>query len=223
VQALESGRAGASELATVEREHARRRADAERVLQTVLAANEPKVVEEESFNALMNLPARRFASHKEEDEFPVEAWADGPFLSEEEVEALSIRRGSLSDFERQQIYSHVEHTYRFLRNLPWTGELRRVPEIAYAHHEKLDGSGYPRRIKAPEIIIESRMMTIADIYDALVAWDRPYKDHVSEERAREILVDEANEGKIDRDLLGVFLEAKVFELPEFTAKLTRRT
>jgi HD-GYP domain-containing protein (c-di-GMP phosphodiesterase class II) len=223
LEAIESARAGADELAAIERDYSRRRTEAQRVLQTILAANEPKVVEEVSFATLMNLAARRFANHKEEDEFPVEDWADGPFLSDEEVKVLSIRKGSLSDHERQQIYSHVSHTYEFLRNLPWTSELRRIPEIAWAHHEKLDGSGYPRGIKAPDILVESRMMTIADIYDALVAWDRPYKDHVSEERAREILVEEANARKIDRDLLGVFFDAKIYELPEFRERLKRRT
>jgi HD-GYP domain-containing protein (c-di-GMP phosphodiesterase class II) len=222
LEALQSGR-GADEVAAIERAYARRRADAERVLQAVLAANEPTVVEEESFNALMDIPARRFGSFDEEDRFPVEAWADGPFLSTEEIEVLSIRKGSLSDYERQQIYSHVSHTYDFLRNLPWTSELRRIPEIAWAHHEKLDGSGYPRGIRAPDILIESRMMTIADIYDALVAWDRPYKHPVSEEKAREILVEEVDAGKIDGDLLGVFLDAKVYELPEFRNRLRRRT
>ncbi len=223
LQALESGRTGADELAAVDAEYGRRRTEAERLLQAVRHANEPTVVEEESFRALMNLPVRRFAGFEEQDRFPVESWADGPFLSDEEVEVLSIRKGSLSERERERIYSHVSHTYEFLQNLPWTGELRRIPEIAWAHHEKLDGSGYPRGIKAPDILVESRMMTIADIYDALVAWDRPYKRPVSEERAREILREEAAAGKLDAELLRVFLDAKIYDLPDFKARLKRRT
>jgi HD-GYP domain-containing protein (c-di-GMP phosphodiesterase class II) len=223
LQALESGRADALELAAMDAEYARRRARADGVLRAVLAANEPTVVEEESFNALMNLPARRFEGFEDENRFAVEAWADEPFLSEEEVEALSIRKGSLSPRERDAINSHVQQSYEFLCKLPWTGDLRRVPEIAWAHHEKLDGSGYPRGIKAPDIPIEARMMTIADIYDALVAWDRPYKPAVSEERAREILREEADAGKVDSDLLGVFLDAKIYELPEFRERLKRGT
>ena len=70
-----------------------------------------------------------------------------------------------------------------------------MPEIAYAHHEKLDGTGYPRKLKGDEIPRQSRMMTISDIYDALVAWDRPYKKAVSEERAHDILCDEARRGQ----------------------------
>jgi HD-GYP domain-containing protein (c-di-GMP phosphodiesterase class II) len=223
LEALESGRSGGDHLAAIDAEHARRRAEAEHVLRLVMSANEPTVVEEESFRAVMNLPSRPFASFEEQEVFPVEAWAEGPFLSREEVDVLSIRRGSLSDEERRRIESHVSHTYEFLQKIPWTGELRRIPEIAWAHHEKLDGSGYPRRLTAPDIPVQSRMMTIADIYDALVAWDRPYKKSVSEERAREILQQEAKEGKLDPDLLSVFLEAKLFELPDFRARLKPRS
>ena len=118
-----------------------------------------------------------------------------PFLTPNEVAALSIRKGSLSEKERREIESHVTHTFRFLSEIPWTGEFRRVPEIAYAHHEKLDGTGYPRRLKAAEIPIQSRMMTISDIFDALVAWDRPYKKAVPVERALDILRDEARRGQ----------------------------
>ena len=87
-----------------------------------------------------------------------------------------------------------------------------MPEIAFAHHEKLDGTGYPRRLKAADIPLQSRMMTISDIFDALVAWDRPYKKAVPVEKALAILNDEAKQGKLDTDLLQVFIEARVFEL-----------
>ena len=93
----------------------------------------------------MNLPTRRFPDHKAEDQFPVEDWAEGPFLSADEVEALSIRKGTLTDNERLEIESHVSQTYEFLQKIPWTGELRRIPEIAWAHHEKLDGYRLPAR------------------------------------------------------------------------------
>ena len=134
-----------------------------------------------------------------------------PFLTPNELSALSIRRGSLSEKERREIESHVTHTFRFLSEIPWTGEFRRVPEIAYAHHEKLDGTGYPRRLAAAEIPIQSKMMTISDIFDALVAWDRPYKKSVPVEKALDILRDEAGHGKLDGGLLRLFIEAKVYE------------
>jgi HD-GYP domain-containing protein (c-di-GMP phosphodiesterase class II) len=88
--------------------------------------------------------------------------------------------------------------------------LRRVPEIAYGHHEKLDGRGYPRAIPAPRISVETRMMTISDIYDALTASDRPYKRALPAEKAIDILHEEAKRGQIDAPLLGVFVESKVW-------------
>jgi response regulator RpfG family c-di-GMP phosphodiesterase len=222
LEALESGHSGADHLAAIDAEYARRRGEAERVLAAVMSANEPTVVEEQTFGALMNLPTRRFPDHKAEDQFPVEDWAEEPHLSAEEVEALSIRKGTLTRTERLEIESHVSETYKFLQRIPWTGDLRRIPEIAYAHHEKLDGSGYPRRIKAAEIPAQSRMMTIADIYDALRAVDRPYKKAVSVEKALEILQLEARDGKLDKDLLSLFLDAKIYQLPAFLNLLLPR-
>ncbi|HVQ32052.1 MAG TPA: HD domain-containing phosphohydrolase, partial [Vicinamibacteria bacterium] len=135
-----------------------------------------------------------------------------PFLEAEEVAALSIRRGSLTEEERDKINEHVQNTYDFLEKLPWTSDLRKVPEIAWKHHAKLDGSGYPKPWKADEIPIQSRMMTIADIFDALTAWDRPYKKAVPVEKALDILKkEEAARGKIDSDLVDLFIEAKVYE------------
>lgn len=86
-----------------------------------------------------------------------------------------------------------------------------MPEIAFAHHEKLDGTGYPRKVKAEAIPLQARMMTISDIYDALTAQDRPYKPAVPVEKALDILHYEVKSGKIDRDLFHVFVEAKIFE------------
>jgi len=222
LQAAEAGAASPAGLAALDAEYRRRRADAEAALELVLRANEPAVVEEDSFKALMNLESRRFASFEALERFPVEDWAEGPYLTADELDVLSIRRGSLSASERRSIESHVSHTYEFLQKLPWTGELRRIPEIAWAHHEKLDGSGYPRGLVGGAIPVQSRMMTIADIYDALVAWDRPYKRAVSEARAREILCEDARAGKIDAELLQVFLETEVFRLPDFLERLGTR-
>ena len=219
--ALESGRKGDA-LLEIEAEYQRRRGEAERVRDAVMAANEPTIVEEESFRAMMSLPARTFPDFPDEERFPVEEWAEGPYLSKEEVEVLSIRKGSLSERERRKIQSHVSHTYEFLQKLPWTGEFRSIPEIAWAHHEKLDGTGYPRGLKAADIKPQSRMMTIADIFDALVATDRPYKPAATEERALEILSTEAQAGQLDQELLRVFLDAQIYRLPAFRERLHKK-
>jgi HD-GYP domain-containing protein (c-di-GMP phosphodiesterase class II) len=105
----------------------------------------------------------------------------------------------------------VTLTYHFLSQIPWTSEYKRVPEIAYAHHEKLDGTGYPRKLKGGDIPIQSKMMTISDIFDALVAWDRPYKKSVPVEKALDILRDEARAGKLDGSILDLFVSAKIYE------------
>ncbi len=125
LEALQGG-AGKDQLAGLDAVFDRKRADAERLLQAVRHANEPTVVEEETFSALMNLPARPFPDHDAEDDFPVENWAVEPYLSGAEVEALSIRKGTLTKAERREIESHVSHTYDFLRQIPWTGEPGRM-------------------------------------------------------------------------------------------------
>jgi HD-GYP domain-containing protein (c-di-GMP phosphodiesterase class II) len=123
-----------------------------------------------------------------------------------------IRKGNLDDRERREIESHVTHTYRFLEQIPWTRELKRIPKIAYGHHEKLNGRGYPLQATAEDIPVQTRMMTIADIFDALTATDRPYKRAVPTERALDILSMEATEGMLDRALLDAFVGARVFDV-----------
>ena len=135
--------------------------------------------------------------------------ADGteyPYLTPFEVESLSIQFGTLNDEEWEKIKSHPAHSERFLERIPWSEELERIPTIAGAHHEKLDGSGYPKGLDAEELIPQVRMLTIADIFDALTASDRPYRDAYSVEKAVSILEMEAEEGKLDEELVEVFID-----------------
>lgn len=132
-------------------------------------------------------------------------------LTPVETRILSIPRGSLTEEEREQIQSHVVHTYQFLSQIPWTKEIKRIPTIARAHHEKLDGSGYPYGLRAEEIPIQSKMMTIADIFDALTAADRPYKKAVPVEKALGILNEEVRAGCLDALLFEMFVARKVFQ------------
>jgi HD-GYP domain-containing protein (c-di-GMP phosphodiesterase class II) len=122
-----------------------------------------------------------------------------------------VKKGSLDEQERKEIESHVTHTFLFLRTIPWTKEMRNIPSIAYGHHEKLDGDGYPRKIHADQIPIQTRMMTVSDIYDALTASDRPYKRAVPPQKALDILSAEVDEKKLDADLVRLFIEAKIWE------------
>ena len=133
-------------------------------------------------------------------------------ITPNEHRLLSIKRGSLDEEERKEIESHVIHTYQFLKQIPWTQNLKMIPNIAHAHHEKLDGSGYPLKLKSEEIPVQSKMMTIADIFDALTDKDRPYKKAVPLERALDILKMEVRDNHIDPILLEFFVQAKVYEL-----------
>lgn len=116
-----------------------------------------------------------------------------------------MAKGSLTLAERKEIESHVVHTANFLRMIPWTDELAGIPDIAGRHHEKLDGTGYPDGLVASDIPLQSRIMTICDIYDALTATDRPYKKAAPDEIAFRILREEAHNGMLDRDIVELFI------------------
>ncbi len=172
-------------------------------MQNILQANEPTVLPEKTSEKLVEIAGWSFA-----DPFgPTE-----PLLSQEELQLLSIAKGSLNPEERLQIESHVIHSFRFLSQIPWTKELKRVPDIAKAHHEKLDGSGYPYHMGAEEIPFQAKMMTISDIFDALTARDRPYKRAVPVERALAIIGEEVNSRLLDPVLYKLFIDAKIYEL-----------
>jgi len=125
---------------------------------------------------------------------------------------LSIRRGSLNPVERKEIESHVNHTYDFVSKIPWPPEYKNIPEIALRHHEKLDGTGYPGGLKGREsTLLQSRIMAIADIFDALAAGDRPYKEAVPLEHILSILKEEADKGVLDSDLVNLFIDRRIYE------------
>ncbi len=189
-------------LKSLEDEQARELGELDRFLETVLQVNEPTVLPAGRFEDLKTIAGLQYDD------------VDGrsqPFLTEDELRYLAIRKGSLDETERLEIESHVNHTYRFLLQIPWTRELQQVPLIAYGHHEKLDGRGYPRKVTSEAIPIQTRMMTISDIYDALTAADRPYKPAVPPARALDIMTDEVQTGQLDPHLFQLFVEAKVFE------------
>lgn len=168
----------------------------------VTQSNEPTVLPEGEFQYLQQLAQRDFYDLRGDRRL---------LLDPEEARILSIRKGNLDPGERLEIESHVTHTFNFLQKIPWTKDLGKVPDIAYAHHEKLNGRGYPRKLTATEIPLQSRMMTVSDIYDALTASDRPYKRAIPTERALDILKMEMNDGLLDAELVNVFIEAKVYE------------
>lgn len=168
----------------------------------VVRSNEPTVLPEGSFDKLYEIGTQSVL------DFDGQAI---PLLTPSEIRTLSIPKGSLNDEERREIEQHAYHTFIFLSRIPWTEEWKNIPLIAGYHHEKLNGTGYPYGLKDAQIPIQSRMMSIADIFDALTASDRPYKRAVPVQKALDILEQSVKDGHIDGDLYNLFLEAKVFE------------
>ena len=138
------------------------------------------------------------------------AYKDGAgeirWLSQKETEALLIRKGTLTEAERNTIEDHVLMTRKMLGEMSFSKNYRRVPEISSAHHEYINGSGYPDKLKGDDVSIEARLLTILDIYDALTARDRPYKPAVPVGKAFEILDSMAGDGQLDGGILKLFKE-----------------
>jgi HD-GYP domain-containing protein (c-di-GMP phosphodiesterase class II) len=173
-----------------------------RLLALIVQSNEPTLLPQEVVDGLGTLAELRYTHWNGQSD---------AILDAADLSCLSIRKGSLSDAERVEIESHVTHTFRFLQQIPWTRDLAGVPEIAFAHHERLNGRGYPLRLAGADIPVQSKAMAIADVFDALTAQDRPYKAAVPLQRSLAILEEDAKAGHLDGDLLELFVAAKVFE------------
>ena len=133
-------------------------------------------------------------------------------FKENEYENLIIKRGNLTEKERNEINSHVGHSYKILKDIKWTKDLKSVPHIASAHHEKLDGTGYPLGLKEDEISVQARILAILDIFEALTARDRPYKPPMSVEKAISIIQKEVEDNHLDKELFEIFMQEKIYEL-----------
>ena len=180
----------------------------------VMHANEPSVLEEGVAAELREI--REYAYRE------LDGTLNG-LITDADLLALSVSaEGSLTPDERREIQSHVTHTREFLSVLPWPPELAGVPEIAGAHHEKLDGSGYPEGLVGEQIPLASRVMTVCDIYDALTAMDRPYKKAMPLERALSILEDEAGQGLLDKDMVKVFIDSRIYQKTQGEEERRRR-
>lgn len=189
----------------VERAHSRFRDLQTRLrgyVDVIRRANRPTVLDDGDFGTIDEIAATTV-----EDD----SGQSCALLTGDEAAYLRVRRGSLTKSEMDEIRSHALHTQEFLRRIPWGRKFRRLPEIATAHHEKLDGTGYPAGLKEAEIPLQAKIMAIADIFDALTASDRPYKKAVPVDRAIEILGFEVKDNHLDRDLVEMFVGEKVYE------------
>jgi HD-GYP domain-containing protein (c-di-GMP phosphodiesterase class II) len=191
-----------SEIARLSEDFDQRLKRIEQYLESIMDANEPNLLEQHQFQKLREIAQQSFIDPR---------GIERPYLDPSEIKLLSIPKGSLDASERLEIESHVIHTFNFLSQIPWTKALQKVPAIARAHHEKLNGSGYPYKLHGDQIPLPTKMMTICDIFDALTASDRPYKRAVPIERALSILEDCVRAKELDPDLFRVFHEQKIYE------------
>jgi HD-GYP domain-containing protein (c-di-GMP phosphodiesterase class II) len=197
---LQAG-ASAADLHELDLDLEARKASLQAALQTISQANEPTVLAEGDFTRIAEIFAMTFRDGRGE-----------PFrlLNEPELRALQTPRGSLAASEFDEIRAHVTHTYNFLSQIPWGKTMAQIPQIAGAHHERINGTGYPHRLKGDAIPLQSKIMSVADIFDALTAADRPYKRALPLERALDILQLEVKDGHLDGDLVKVFREAEIY-------------
>jgi HD-GYP domain-containing protein (c-di-GMP phosphodiesterase class II) len=178
-------------------------AELERCAEFVAKANEPTIMPSGDFGLMGEMAQKSYRDPR---------GAGRPYLTADEVQMLSIPRGSLAPDERRQIESHVVHSFQFLAQIPWTQEYKQIPEIARAHHEKLNGKGYPYGLNSAEIPVQAKMMTICDIFDALSATDRPYKRAVPTDRALDILKLCVRDEEVDAELFRLFVESQVYRV-----------
>ena len=174
--------------------------------EAIAVANEPSVLPEDKASTLSDMKGH---------DFPDVSGRVHHLIAPQEFHFLSIQKGTLTNEERKEIESHVAKSHDFLSKIQWTKLsplMGNIPEFAWGHHEKLDGSGYPRGLRGSEIPTQTRMMTISDIYDALTARDRPYKPAVPTSAALDILNAEAGRGQLDADLLDVFIAKRVYDV-----------
>lgn len=155
-------------------------------------------------NSLPTLPDELEPKVRELAERKYRGQEEVPYLSEEEAECLLIKRGTLTQAERAIMQNHVVVTHNILSKINFSTHYSKVPQWAGAHHEYLDGSGYPNHLTEKDLPIEVRILSLADIFEALVATDRPYKKPMSIEEALEILASMADEGKLDKRLVALF-------------------
>ncbi len=206
----EQGRATPEALADLEADQAEMLAHLEEDEAFVLDCNSTgEFVSDESLARLQAIASRTFTHNGEKI----------PLLTENELENLSIRRGSLNSKERTVIERHAVMTQRILDAIPFPKKLARVPFFAAAHHEKINGTGYPNHQKSGAIPLQARILAIADVFEALTATDRPYKKPMSLPEALRILGFMKKDGHIDPDLHDLFVSTGIHEA--YMAELER--
>jgi HD-GYP domain-containing protein (c-di-GMP phosphodiesterase class II) len=169
----------------------------------VIKANQPgECMKETDIENIKAIAAKKYIDKNGEEK---------PCLSDDEVRNLTIRKGSITDEEREIMQNHATVTKKMLDKIPFTKKLKNVPLYAAGHHECPNGKGYPLGLKGDELPIQARIMAIADFYEALTAPDRPYKKALPQDVALDIANKVAKENRLDKDLFDLFLSNKIYE------------
>ncbi len=168
----------------------------------VVMINSMGYVEDDRLDEIIALGRQKYIDQHGEEQ----AW-----LKEDEIDALCIRKGTLTAIERQIMESHVRVTRDILDKIKFDGDYKNVPKWAGAHHEFLDGSGYPDHKNASNLDAETRLLTILDIFEGITALDRPYKSGISPEKALLIISEMVEEGKIDPEIFKLFAKSRAWE------------
>lgn len=165
--------------------------------------NEPgEFLEDETLEKLKKISQKTYRDHEDQEQ---------PFLTEDELTNLSIRRGSITEAERKKMQDHAAVTLRMLKQIPFTKKLKNIPAFAGAHHEFINGKGYPLGLKGDEIPFEGKLMAVTDIAEALTAADRPYKKAMPLETVYRILRSMAENGELDSELVELFIGQEVYK------------
>jgi len=167
----------------------------------LIKINEPGFMSDQDINKLDDIYKKSFFDGYDEIQY----------LTEEEYDNLSIKRGNLTTKEREIIQGHIIETQKLLKSLNFPEKLKNVPFYAGAHHENINGKGYPDKLKGEEIPLPARMMAIADIWEAVTAQDRPYRPPVNDSIASKIIKEEVESGKLDKDLVELFIKEEVWK------------
>ncbi len=207
IELLQNG-SDSGKLKALEKETLDKLEEIKEIREFINKCNEPgEFLEDETLERLKELSKKTYIDDEGEQQ---------PFLTEDELVNLSIRRGSITEAERKKMQDHAAVTLRMLKQIPFTKKLKNVPSFAGAHHEFINGKGYPLGLKGDEIPFEGKLMAVTDIAEALTASDRPYKKAMPLETVYRILRSMAEKEELDNGLVELFIEKEVYKLYQET-------
>ena len=203
IKILQNG-SSPEKLNSIEKETLEKLIEIEEILRFINKCNEPgEFLDDEILVRLKEVSEKTYIDDAGEQQ---------PFLPADELVNLSIRRGSITEKERQKMQGHAAVTLKMLKQIPFTKKLKNIPDFAGAHHEFLNGKGYPLGLKGDEISFEGRLMAVTDIAEALTASDRPYKKAMPLETVYRILRSMVEGGELDPNLVELFIEKEVYKI-----------